>query len=176
MWCGRARSQKEIDMTTPPIKRFDVIFQGHGRASGKMRNDISVDWPMMKESFDLATDEGPFHGGDGTAPPPLALFTAALTGCIMTQIRAFAKRLSITIDRLDVHARMHWQGEQMGNDPYVTAPVAFGLDIEIESSATQDELCHLLDCARKGCFIEQSLAQGVIVEHRLKTGDTWLRM
>lgn len=163
-------------MTIPPIKRFDVIFQGHGRASGKMRNDISVDWPMMKETFDLATDEGPFHGGDGTAPPPLALFTAALTGCIMTQIRAFAKRLSITIDRLDVHAKMHWQGEQMGNDPYVTAPVAFGLDIEIESSATQDELRHLLDCARKGCFIEQSLAQGVIVEHRLKTGDTWLRM
>lgn len=168
--------ERNSTMTTAPTKHFDVIFQGHGRASGKMRNDISVDWPMMKESFDLATDEGPFHGGDGTAPPPLALFTAALTGCIMTQIRAFAKRLSITIDRLEVHAKMHWQGEQVGNDPYVTAPVAFGLDIDIDSSATQEQLRHLLDCARKGCFIEQSLAQGVIVEHRLKTGDTWLKV
>jgi uncharacterized OsmC-like protein len=171
---GAEKGNKDDTMTTAPTKRFDVIFQGHGRASGKMRNDISVDWPMMKESFDLATDEGPFHGGDGTAPPPLALFTAALTGCIMTQIRAFAKRLSISIDRLEVHAKMHWQGEQTGNDPYVTAPVGFSLDIDIDSSATEQELRHLLDCARKGCFIEQSLAQGVIVEHRLKSGDAWL--
>ena len=42
--------------------------------------------PLMKERFELATDEGPFHGGDGTAPPPLALFTAALTGCLMTPL------------------------------------------------------------------------------------------
>ena len=52
-------------------KRFEVIFEGVGQSSGKMRNDISVEWPMMKERFELATDEGPFHGGDGTAPPPL---------------------------------------------------------------------------------------------------------
>ena len=51
-------------------RTFDVIFEGVGRSSGKMRNDISVEWPMMKERFELATDEGPFHGGDSTAPPP----------------------------------------------------------------------------------------------------------
>ena len=50
-----------------------MVFEGVGRSSGKMRNDISEEWPMMNERFDLATDEGPFHGGDGTAPPPLAL-------------------------------------------------------------------------------------------------------
>lgn len=32
------------------------------------------------------------------APPPLALFVAGLTGCIMTQIRAFAKRMDVPID------------------------------------------------------------------------------
>ena len=73
-------------------KKFEVVFQGVGRSTGKMRNDIEVEWPAMKERFELATDEGPFHGGDSTAPPPLALFTAALTGCLMTQIRAFSKR------------------------------------------------------------------------------------
>ncbi len=155
------------------LKTFDVIFEGKGTASGKMRNDIAVEWPMMKESFKLATDEGPFHGGDGTAPPPLALFTAALTGCLMTQIRAFAKRLRIELNGLAVNARLHWKGEQRGNEPYVTAPVAFSLDVEIDSGATEDELRNLITAAKKGCFIEQTLAEGIVVGHRLKLGGEW---
>lgn len=158
------------------IKTFDVIFEGSGRASGKMRNDISVEWPAMGESFELATDEGPFHGGDGTAPPPLALFTAALTGCLMTQIRAFSKRLKIPVDGLEVRARMHWRGEQIGNDPYVTAPVGFSLDVQIDSPEDHRRLRELLECAKKGCFIEQSLAAGVVVSHRLKLGNEWYEL
>ena len=50
MRTGRKTSMSEA-------KKFDVIFEGRGSASGKMRNDISVEWPMMKESFELATDE-----------------------------------------------------------------------------------------------------------------------
>lgn len=154
-------------------KRFDVIFEGTGKASGKMRNDISVTWPMMKESFELATDEGAFHGGDGTAPPPLALFTAALTGCLMTQIRAFSKRLSIPVGSVEVRARLHWEGEQVGNEPYVTGPVGFDLDVDMDSDAPAEDLRRLLDAARKGCFIEQTLARGLDVSHRLRVGEEW---
>ena len=160
-------------MTDEETKRFDVIFEGVGRSSGKMRNDITVEWPMMKETFELATDEGPFHGGDGTAPPPLALFTAALTGCLMTQIRAFAKRLDVPIRNVEVRARMHWAGEQQGDEPYETAPVAFDLDVDIDSDARADQLEQLLNAAKKGCFIEQTLAKGLTVGHRLKVGDDW---
>ena len=154
-------------------KNFEVVFEGVGRSSGKMRNDISVEWPMMKERFELATDEGPFHGGDGTAPPPLALFTAALTGCLMTQIRAFAKRLDTPIRSVEVKARLHWTGEQEGDGPYETAPVAFDLDVDIDSDAPAEDLERLLECAKKGCFIEQTLAKGLVVGHRLKVGDEW---
>ncbi|HID67068.1 MAG TPA: OsmC family peroxiredoxin [Roseibacterium sp.] len=160
-------------MTEPTAKTFDVIFEGTGIATGKMRNDISVEWPMMKERFELATDEGPFHGGDGTAPPPLALFTAALTGCLMTQIRAFAKRLDIEMRGVEVKARLHWKGEQIGNDPYVTDPVSFSLDVDVNSDAPPEKLRELLDCSKKGCFIEQSLAKGVVVAHRLKLNNDW---
>ena len=160
-------------MSDPKTKKFDVIFEGVGTTGANMRNDISVEWPMMKEKFELATDEGPFHGGDGTAPPPLALFTAALTGCLMTQIRAFAKRLNIEIVHIEVKARLHWQGEQVGMEPYVTQPVGFSLDVDIDSPADADELKHLLNCAKKGCFIEQTLAQGLIVDHRLKIDGSW---
>lgn len=154
-------------------KRFDVIFEGVGRSSGKMRNDISVEWPMMKESFELATDEGPFHGGDGTAPPPLALFTAALTGCLMTQIRAFSKRLNIDVRDVEVKARLHWEGEQEGDDPYVTNPVGFSLDVALDTDASAAEQHRLLDAAKKGCFLEQTLAKGLIVDHRLRIDDGW---
>ena len=154
-------------------KRFDIIFEGVGRSSCKMRNDISVEWPMMKESFELATDEGPFHGGDGTAPPPLALFTAALTGCLMTQIRAFSKRLKIDIRNVEVHARLHWEGEQEGNEPYVTNPVGFDLDVTLDTDAGSEDQHRLLDAAKKGCFLEQTLAKGLIVGHRLSIDGTW---
>ena len=149
---------------------FEVVFEGVGRSSGKMRNDISVEWPMMKERFDLATDEGPFHGGDGTAPPPLAHFTAALTGCLMTQIRAFAMRLGTRIRGVEVRARLHLRGEQEGDGCHVTAPVGFDLDVEIDSDAGEEALRRLLDAARRGCFIEPTLAQGLTVGHRLKIG------
>lgn len=161
-------------MADPVTKTFDVIFEGKGVATGKMRNDISVEWPMMKESFELATDEGPFHGGDGTAPPPLALFTAALTGCLMTQIRAFAKRLKIDLRGVEVGARLHWKGEQMGNDPYVTDPVSFSLDVEMDCDASPEQQHELLAAAKKGCFIEQSLSKGVIVGHRLRVDNEWV--
>lgn len=155
-------------------KRFDLVFEGHGRATGKMRNDITVDFATMNERYELATDEGPFHGGDASAPPPLALFTAALTGCLMTQIRAFAKRLKIEIDGLDVKTRLHWEGEQVGRGPYESAPVAFTLDVDIQSDAPADDLKRLLAAAKKGCFIETTLKKGIDVGHRLKIGDEWI--
>lgn len=154
-------------------KRFDIVFEGHGTTAGKMRNDISVDFVTMNEHYDLATDEGPFHGGDGTAPPPLALFTAALTGCLMTQIRAFSKRLDVPIRRCEVLARLRWEGVQEGRGPYVSAPVSFGLDVVLDTDASEEDQVRLIEAAKTGCFIEQSLAQGVVVGHRLKAGDGW---
>lgn len=159
---------------TGDVKTFEIVFEGRGAASGKMRNDIQVNWPAQGESFELATDEGPFHGGDGTAPPPLALFTAGLIGCLMTQIRAFSKRLKIPVDGLAVSAQLRWKGEQIGREPYVSAPLGFGLDVEMQSSASREDQIRLLEAAKKGCFIEQTLAVGNVVTHRLKTEDGWI--
>lgn len=58
-------------MTDQATKTFDIIFEGTGISTGKMRNDIMVHFATMNETFELATDEGPFHGGDSTAPLPL---------------------------------------------------------------------------------------------------------
>ena len=52
--------------------KAQVQFDCKGHATGKMRNDLEV---MMKQPFKegpfiMATDEGSFHGGDATGPPP----------------------------------------------------------------------------------------------------------
>ena len=160
-------------MADPEMKTFDIIFQGTGTMSGKMRNDVKVYFETMDETYELATDEGPFHGGDATAPPPLALFTAALTGCIMTQIRAFSKRMKIPIGQVTVNARLHWQGEQIGREPYTTAPVGFDLDIDFDSPANMEDQMRLMAAAKKGCFIETTLMQGLEVGHRLQIDGDW---
>ena len=60
----------------------------------------------MEETFTLATDEGPFHSGDATAPPPMALSVGGLISYIMTQIRAFAKRMEVQLNGLTMETQV----------------------------------------------------------------------
>lgn len=155
-------------------QKAQVQFNCRGHATGKMRNDLEV---MMKQPFEegpfiMATDEGSFHGGDASAPPPLALFVASLTGCIMTQIRAFAKRLRVSINDLDVETRIIWDWEAKGR-VYETAPKAFEIDVLIDSDDAPEKLAELVNTAKKGCFIEQTLRRPNIIRHRLKTAEGW---
>jgi len=54
--------------------RAEVQFVCKGQATGKMRNDLVIQMvqPFEEPPITMATDEGGFHGGDGTAPPPPA--------------------------------------------------------------------------------------------------------
>lgn len=161
-------------MSDLPTTPQSVVFECQGQATGKMRNDLEVQMnsPML-ETFTLATDEGPFHGGDATAPPPLALFVGGLTGCLMTQIRAFAKRLKVDLRDLKVETRVEWQWTPTGRT-YETAPKSFEIDVLIDSGSPQEDVLILIAAAKKGCFIEQTLGQTNVVRHRLKTADGYI--
>lgn len=152
-----------------------VEFLCSGQATGKMRNDLSVtmEHPFAEGPWELATDEGSFHGGDASAPPPLALFVASLTGCIMTQIRAFAKRLKVPLDDLRVDTRVQWDWQVQGR-VYETAPKAFEIDVLIDSPAPRAEVEALIAAAKKGCFIEQTLGRSNAIRHRMKTSEGWV--
>ncbi|MEO9614331.1 MAG: OsmC family protein [Nitratireductor sp.] len=151
-----------------------VQFDCRGTATGKMRNELDVKMvlPFEEGPFTMATDEGSFHGGDASAPPPLALFVAGLTGCIMTQIRAFAKRLGVTLNDLSVDARVQWDWQAAGR-VYETAPRSFEIDVSIDSPDDDDKVAALIEAARKGCFIEQTLGRQNTIRHRMKTADGW---
>jgi len=161
-------------MTDQKIRQFDIVFEGKARSSGRMRCDVDVEFVTTGEKFVMATDEGSIHGGENSAPPPLAYFTSALAGCLMTQFRAFAKRLRVPVNSIDIKARLHWKAEQTGREPYVGWPVAFELDIDVDSEAGPEDIKRVLNAARKGCFVEASLAPSIEVRHRLKVGDSWI--
>lgn len=155
------------------MTRAQVQFDCHGQAVGKMRNDLQVfmKQPFEEGPFELATDEGSFHGGDASAPPPLALFVGGLTGCIMTQIRAFAKRMGVSLKDLSVDTRVVWDW-QAKDRIYETAPHSFEIDVLIDSDDAEDKIVALIQAAKKGCFIEQTLGQSNTIRHRMKrTGD-----
>ena len=154
-------------------KSFTLKFTGNATNKGSMRNDIDVSFESMNETFKLATDEGAFHGGKGTAPPPLALFTASLCGCIMTQIKAFGKKLKIEVNEIEIDASMEWQGEVLEEGPYKAICDGYNLDIDIISEEPIERKKKLLEAAINGCFIEASLKPS-IVKHRLKHKENWI--
>jgi len=153
---------------------FEIQFQATGRSVGKMRSEITVTRPGGGETYEMATDEGDFHGGDGTAPPPLAYFATGFTACLMTQIRAFAKRLNVPINGVEVTGHYRWIGRQTGREPYVGSPGGFSFDIDLDSDASTEDQIRLIEAAKKGCFIDQTMAVANDVGHRLKVGDDWV--
>lgn len=157
------------------ITKRRVVFDASGSITGKMRNEMVVRVTDPEEhSWEMASDEYAFHGGDGTAPLPIAYFVAGLASCLMTQIRVFAKRLRIDLKDLEVYCRCEWELTQKGRDPYVTAPVGFSFDIEIDSDAPREDIVRLIDVSKQACFIEQTLSRPNVIAHRLKTQDGWL--
>lgn len=154
--------------TAPP--RTEVQFNCTGHAVGKMRSELQVVMAQPAEDtvYEFATDEGPFHGGDGTAPPPLSMFVASLTSCLTTQLRAFAKRMDVTIDDLRVETRFTWDWAKVGR-VYETAPKSIEIDIFMDSPTPFDKVTALIAAAKKGCFIEQTLSVPNTITHRIKT-------
>lgn len=161
---------------TQPKDPLTVTFKCAGNATGKMRNDLDVRMvEPFEEQFTLATDEGPFHRGDATAPPPLALFVGGLTGCIMTQLRAFAKRMDVIIDDLQVETTVKWKWMPKGRI-YETAPESFDIDILLSSPSETKRQIELVNAAKKGCFIEQTLSVPNTITHRIKTEQGFINV
>jgi len=162
--------------TADELRTIEIIFDAKARTLGKMQSEITVTSRYSDLSFTLQTDEGKLHGGEGKAPMPLHYFAAGVVTCLMTQMKAFAKRLRIPVDDIAMTAAFHWQLQQSGRDPYVSEPVGITIDIEADSGAPLDDLKRLVAAAKEGCFAEKALTQIVPIGHRLKVGDDWIEV
>lgn len=155
-------------------RHLGITFVGTGIASGKMRNDISVHWKEPNETYQFATDENGALGGESSAPPPLSLIVAGLAGCLMTNIRLFARKKRIDLQGLKVTVEARWIREVTGTAPHVANTDGFSLDVEMDCPQDTETQVELLRAASRGCFVEHSLINPVAVSHRLKTADGWL--
>ena len=157
-------------------KTFNVTYEVSGRSVGKMRNEIRgrQTEPSIEPEFEMATDEAGFHDGEGSAPLPLAYFCTGLVACLMTQIRAFSKRMRIETGDVNVNAVIKWTATMEGRNPYKSLPKEFLLDIDLDSSASLDDQKRLIEASKEGCFIEATLANPIPVHHRLKDEDSYL--
>ncbi len=147
--------------------RAEVAFTCRGHATGKMRIelDMKVVQPF-KESGARASEEGPFHGSDARASPPLALFTAGLTGCVTAEIRAFAGRMDVVIDDIDVEDRVLRDWAKAGR-VCVMVPESFETGGFL-ASPSQDAQMALIAAAKTGSVPEQTLGQANVIRHRLR--------
>lgn len=141
-------------------KLFDVRFSATGVCVGKLRNEVTVEAHAPFKSVNmLATDEGNFQGGDGTAPTPLEYFLAGLVGCLMTQVRVFSKKMKVPIDQLEVRCDAIWEGVETQSGPYTGVPKGFHVEIDVRSSESNESVEELIKAARLGCFVEQTLSK-----------------
>ena len=154
-----------------------VIFEADAKTAEGMRNEVEGRCLAPAGEFlpfEMATGEGPYHGGARSAPPPLAYFVTGLATCFLTQLRAFAPSVGVTLGEAAVRARVEWEAHLDGPGPYVARGRAITLDMDIDSPAGLDKLRELVGVASKACYVEALLA--VPVRHRLKRGDDWLDM
>ena len=160
-----------------PMMKFDVLLESEGTNNAKFRNDCTVHLRgAAPHTAFLPSDEGAYHGGDGTAPYPLSYFVSGLTTCLMTQIRAFSRRLGIDVSTFDVFCRAEWQAEMESmTHPYESRGLGFVLDVDIRGGATVEEKTRLILAAAKGCFVEVILKPG-LVKHRLKVDGEWVEL
>ena len=93
----------------------------------------------------------------------------------MTQIRAFAKRMDVSLNDLNVDTRVVWDWEAKGRI-YETAPHSFEIDVMIDSGDEQDKVVALIEAAKKGCFLEQTLGRANTIRHRMKVADQWVEV
>lgn len=163
-------------MADDRIHTFQSVFDCEARAVGdRFRSEISVTLHKPEHlTWELATDEYGFQGGDGTAPVPMAYFMAGLTSCLLTQLRVFAKKLRIDMREAKVACHAEWEATARGREPYVSMPKSVHMDIDFASAAPLAERQRLIDAAKGACFIEAILREPMNITHRLNTEEGWI--
>lgn len=153
----------------PQEKVFDVVFESRGVCVGKMRNEVTnTAVQPFQVSRMLATDEGKFQGGEDTSPTPLEFFLTGLVGCLMTQIRVFAKRMKVDLRDLEVTCGARWEAHKGEIGPYEARPAGFDIGIFLNSDAPEVDIRMLIEASKRACFVEATLAQANNVTHSLR--------
>ena len=90
-------------------------------------------------------------GDDATAPDPVSSFLGALGGCLLMSLRVAARVRKIDLRRSSVHA----QANEKGHLKEVK------VELQLESSATDEQLQRLVEVAERGCHIRNLIRDDI---------------
>lgn len=144
----------------------DILLEVRAEPAGNMRKVARISMPEPAgETFELACDEGSYLGGEGTAPPPLAYFSASIAFCMLTQIGRYAKIMRLQLDdvALRVTTRFHLEGS-VKEGTLRGSPRIFDFEVEISSSEPRAEIVEMLRSAENSCYVTQSLLAPVEIK------------
>lgn len=153
----------EAGISLQPAQKREVVLVVDAESLDNMRKAATVSVEHPKGStFRIICDEGPYLGGDDSAPPPLAYYSASIAFCLLTQLSRFAaiKKLNIKKMRLSQETRFLMegsatQGSLMGKGKSVVTHV------EIESDEPEEAIREMLRVGENSCFIMQSILHPV---------------
>jgi uncharacterized OsmC-like protein len=90
-------------------------------------------------------------GDDATAPDPVSSFLGALGGCLLMSLRVAARVRKVELGRSSVHASANEKGHLK----------EIKVELQVESSASDDQLHRLVEVAERGCHIRNLIRDDV---------------
>jgi uncharacterized OsmC-like protein len=90
-------------------------------------------------------------GDDDAAPDPVSSFLGALGGCLLMSLRVAARVRKIDLGRASVHAQANEKGHVK----------EIKVELQVESSASDDQLHRLIEVAERGCHIRSLIRDDV---------------
>lgn len=92
-------------------------------------------------------------GDDAAAPDPVSSFLGALGGCLLMSLRVAARVRKIELRRSSVRAQANEKGHVK----------EIKVELQVESSATDDQLQRLVEVAERGCHVRNLIRDEVTV-------------
>ena len=107
--------------------------------------DVTVD--AVGDSLNAEVKYGELQwrlsGEDGAAPDPVSSFLGALGGCLLMSLRVAARVRKVELGSVSVRARANEKGHIK----------EIKVELQVESSANEDQLNRLVEVAERGCHI-----------------------
>jgi uncharacterized OsmC-like protein len=114
--------------------------------------------------WQMCCDEGTALGGEDTAPPPLAYFSAGIAFSLLTQISGSGEMMKLTLNdvRVDQTARFYRQGSVLAG---TIKSESLGMDVlvDIQSPEPPEPIAELIRVAKSSCCTHGALADPITV-------------
>ena len=115
--------------------------------------DVVVE--AIGDSLNAEVKYGPLRwrlsGEEPSAPDPVSSFLGALGGCLLMSLRVAARVRKVELGRAMVHASANEKGHVR----------EIKVELQVESSASDDQLHRLVEVAERGCHIRNLIRDEV---------------